>query len=218
MIRKLRRSAAAFVALVVVVLVAVVSAVAGCGGNASASALTTRSITKAQATAYAHAVNLRAGDLPGMSVTSPERESPTPTQKNRRSERCVGNVNPKLVLADIRSATFTSPANEEIHSTVEVLPSTSLARRNNAANDSQRAIKCAERFLPGEFNKSNGTRVRYGHISITRLPNPLPGVPGSFGIRISIPILGVPAAIEPTEPHLLLRPSKRPTGLVGFGV
>jgi hypothetical protein len=109
-----------------------------------------------------------------------------------------------MAIADIQSATFTSAADEEIHSAVEVLPSASLARRNNAANDSQRAIKCVERFLPGESGKSNGTRVHYGHISVTRLLSPLPGAPGSFGIRITIPILGVPTAIEPTTPHLYL--------------
>ena len=69
MIRKVLRSAATCLALV-----AIVSAVVGCGGSASAPATpaTSEPITKAQATAYAHAVNLRAADLPGMSIASPE--------------------------------------------------------------------------------------------------------------------------------------------------
>jgi hypothetical protein len=197
--QRLLRSTALFFAVAITC-----GSLAACGSNAAAPTPATRPITKAEATAYAHAVNLRASDVTGTSITSPEREAPTPTPTTRQTERCVGNVNPTVVIADIHSATFTSAAHEEIHSSVEVLPSASIAAQNNAANRSQRAIKCAERFLPTELDKSNGSSVHYGHMSITRLANPLPGVPGSFGLRIAIPILGVPTTIEPTTPHLYL--------------
>ena len=91
---------------------------------------------------------------------------------------------------------------EEIYSNVEVMPTVALAAQNNAANRSQRALSCAARFIPQLLGKSSGTRVHYGPVTITRLPSPLPGIRGSFGFRIAIAILGVPAAIEPTTPHL----------------
>jgi hypothetical protein len=202
MIRKLLWSATAFLALVVVV-----SAVAGCGGNASAPAASAASpsITKAQATAYAHAVNLQAADLPGMSVASPESQALPPKQVDREANRCIGNVNPDLSVVRIHSGTFTGAAeaeHEQIRSAVEVMPTETLAARNDAANRSQRALSCTARFAPRLLGKASTGRVHYGPLKVSRLPNPLPGIRGSFGIRIAITILGVPAAIEPTQPHL----------------
>jgi hypothetical protein len=195
-----------------VALVAVGSALSGCGGSSSASpvgatASASAPVTKAQAAAYAQAVNLQAADLPGMSVRSPESESPPPNQLGREEERCAGTVNPNLSLVKIHSATFAGAAeaeHEQIRSAVEVMPTATLAARNNAASQSQRALACAARFAPRLLARENAARVHYGPLAITRLPNPLPGAPGSFGIRIAITILGVPAAIEPTQPHLYI--------------
>jgi len=201
MIRKVLRSAAACLALV-----AVVSAMASCGGSSTAAAISAAStpITRARATAYAHDVNLQAADLPGMSVTSPEGEHPG-SRRLDQVERCAGNVNPDLVVANIHSASFsgtTDPEHEQIRSEIEVMPSAVIAERNNAANRSQRALACAKRLFPLELASQGGGRVHYGAVTVSRLPNPLPGVPGSFGYRIAVSILGVPKAIEPTQPHL----------------
>lgn len=191
---------------------AVCNTLLGCGGSGPAAtvpvnASTSPPITRAQAASYAHAVNLRAADLPGMSVTSPERESPRPTRSDREADHCVANVNPDLSVAKINSAKFAGAVeaqHEGIYSNVEVMPTVTLAARNNAANRSQRALSCAARFITKQLDKSNRARVHYGPIKITRLPGPLPGVHGSFGVRIDVAILGVPAAIEPTEPHLYI--------------
>jgi hypothetical protein len=209
MIRKVPRSAAACLALV-----AMVSAVAGCGGSTSAPATsasatatataTSEPITKAQATAYAHAVNLRAADLPGMSIAAPEGEHPASGRLDQ-VERCAGNVNPDLVVANIHSASFTGttePEHEQIRSVVEVMPNAAIAEQNNAANRSQRALACAKRFFPLELGSQNGGRVHYGAVTVSRLPSPLAGVPGSLGYRVAVNILGVPKAIEATQPRL----------------
>jgi hypothetical protein len=207
MIRKVPRSAAACLALV-----AMVSAVAGCGGSTSAPATsatatataTSEPITKAQATAYAHAVNLRAADLPGMSIAAPEGEHPASGRLDQ-VERCAGNVNPDLVVANIHSASFTGttePEHEQIRSVVEVMPNAAIAEQNNAANRSQRALACAKRFFPLELGSQNGGRVHYGAVTVSRLTSPLAGVPGSLGYRVAVNILGVPKAIEATQPRL----------------
>jgi hypothetical protein len=189
---------------------AICNVLSGCGGSTTAVAVphavaASSPVTRAQAAHYAHVVNLKAGDLPGMSVTSPEREARRPGRADREADRCAANVNPDLRVAKINSAKFVGAAeaqHEQIYSNVEVMPTVALAAQNNAANRSQRALSCAARFIPQLLGKSSGTRVHYGPVTITRLPSPLPGVRGSFGFRIAIAILGVPAAIEPTTPHL----------------
>jgi hypothetical protein len=178
----------------------------GCGTSATAGAAPTAS-TKAQAASYAAAVNLRAADVPGMISTAPEREAPPLTPEDRENERCAGNVDPSLIVAKILSGKFAGEGgteHEQVQSTVEVMTSATVAARNHAANWGRRAFSCAERLFPKALARSNGGRVRYGHLKITRLPNPLAGVPGSVGVRIAVPILGVPAAIEPNQPYLYI--------------
>jgi hypothetical protein len=205
-IMPLHRPAAAWLAIA-----AAGGAFAGCGGSTTTAAVPRASAlatpTKAQATAYAQAVNLRAADLPGMSVAELERESPPSKPMGRELERCVGTVNPDLRIVKIISAKFAGAVeaqHEQINSNVEVWPTATLAARNNAASQSRRATSCAERLLPRLLAKSSGARVHYGRVTVTRLPDPLPGVDGSFGIRIAVAILGVPAAIEPTQPSLYI--------------
>jgi hypothetical protein len=184
--------------------------IAGCGGSGSASAVGTTAapsvpVTKAQAMAWAHAVNLQAADLPGMTVTSREGPSPASTGVGREINRCAGLVNPGVSVVGIRSAKFAGVAeteHEQINSAVEVMSSAAVAARNNAVAQSQRALSCAERLLPRLYAKQNGGRVRYGALKVSRLSDPLPGAPGSFGIRVAISILGVPGSAEPTQPHL----------------
>jgi hypothetical protein len=203
MIRKVLRSVATGLALV-----AIVSAVAGCGGSASApvTSATSTPITKMQAKVYAHAVNLQEADLPGMNMTSPEGEK-ADARRVGEVERCAGNLTASRVVANIHSATFSGsnePEHEQIRSDVEVMPSAALAEQNNASNRSQRALACAKRLFPLKLAGKGGSRVHYGSVTVTRLPYPLAGVTGGFGYRIAVAILGVPKAIEPTQPHLYI--------------
>jgi len=185
------------------------SAIVACGGGTTRSATVTpadagQAITKAQANAYARAVNLQAGDLPGMRTTSPEGEKPDATHVGE-VERCAGNLTASKVVLNAHSATFSGSSeseHEEIRSDVEVMPSAALAEQSNASDNSQRALACAKRLFPRQLAGKNGSRIRYGSVTVSRLPYPLPGVPGGFGYRIAVAILGVPATIEPTQPYL----------------
>jgi hypothetical protein len=110
-------------------------------------------------------------------------------------------------IVNIFSATFVAGGETEhefIRSAVEVFPSASVAARHIAVNASQRAIACLARFIPKSAARENTTHVHYGPFAVTRLPDPLPGVPGSFGIRISAAILGVASVVTPTEPHIYI--------------
>ncbi len=139
-----------------------------------------------------------------MSITSAEGEKPD-AKHIGQVERCAGNLTGSHLVASIHSATFSGssePEHEEIRSVVEVMPSAALAEQNNTSNRSQRALACAKRFFARELAGKGGSRVHYGPVTVSRLPNPLSGASGSFGYRISVAILGVPSAIEATQPHL----------------
>jgi hypothetical protein len=135
-------------------LVAVGGVLAGCGGNNAPATSTTQSvsapITKAQARAYARAINLRAADLPRMNAGKPEHEGKAPTRLELALAHCDGELNPQLRVLNRVSPTFTSSAegeyeyeseneneneneHEQIHSTVEVLPNQTIAAQHNAA-------------------------------------------------------------------------------------
>jgi hypothetical protein len=118
-------------------------------------------------------------------------------------QRCVGIGKLAQPIVKVDSAKFVAVSgsqHEQIVSNVEVMPTAALAATKYAAEQSARGISCAERLLLPKLDAQNGSRVHFGHARITRLPDPLPGVEGVVGIRLSVPILGVPAAIEPTQP------------------
>ncbi len=195
-------------AVAALLAIAAASAVAtGCGGSSEhdGAGNASRPITRARALAYARAVNMKASDLPEMTATSHEREIASASKEGLEMRSCAANLAPKLRVLKVGSAKFAGvlgSEHQEIWSNVEVMPTAALAARDNTVDKSQRTLTCAEHVLPRIFGKQNGPRVHYGPISITRLSNPLPGVAGSYGIRITVPILGVPTATEPTEPHL----------------
>jgi hypothetical protein len=197
-------------------LVALGGVLAGCGGNNAPAASATQSIsapiTKAQAAAYAHAVNLRASDLPDMDVSKPEHEEKAPTHTGLQLARCAGELDPLPRVLARSSPRFTSPveegeeeqAKEVISSSVEVLPTPAVAAEHDAASISPRGLRCLERYIPAALAKGNGRRVRYGPVTLRRLPDPLPGVAGSAAIELTTTLLGIPRQVAPTPPHVYI--------------
>lgn len=182
MISLMHRTIVAMLAIAATAMLA-----AGCGGSSSAGSATAP-ITQARATAYAKAVNLKLADLPGMSVQSPEGDAPA-GPLGGEAARCSGAVNPALMVARIRSANFSGAAHELIRSTVIVWPSVALATRDQVVGRSQRALLCAQRLFSRELAQRIGVKLHVGQVRVSRRA-PLPGVPGSFGVRIETPILG----------------------------
>jgi len=200
-------------------IVAAGGVLAGCGENNAPAASATQSgsapITKAQATAYAQAVNLRAADLPEMNAGKPEHEGKAPTRLELALARCDGELNPQRRVLNRVSPTFTTftegedvgegeDEHEEIHSSVEVLPTVTIAAEHNAAQISPRGLNCIRRLIPAAFAKSNTRRLHYGPVTLHHLPNPLPDVPGSFAVEITTSVLGVPSQIAATPPHVYI--------------
>jgi len=86
----------------------------------------------------------------------------------------------------------------------ESISSTSSAAQHNAAQISPRGLACIKRFIPVSLAKTNTRRLRYGPVTLTHLPNPLPGVPGSFAVQITTSVIGIPSQIAATPPHVYI--------------
>jgi RHS repeat-associated protein len=73
-----------------------------------------------------------------------------------------------------------------VRSAVEVMPTAAFAARDNAVARSARGRACLARALP---EQSSGP-LRYGPVSVSSLPNVLPGADGSFGLRLTTTVIG----------------------------
>lgn len=175
-------------------LVATGALAAGCGSSGGSSAssgspIAGTSITKARAVAYAQAVNLGAADVPRSSIIKAEGEGKAPTVAGVEFERCAGGMSPERRIVDMHSSSFrvaSASKGGRVRSAVEVMPTAALAARNNAVARSARGRACLARALP---EQSTG-RLRYGPVSVSSLPNLLPGADGSFGLRLTTTVIG----------------------------
>lgn len=173
-------------------------ALSACGSSTPSTAQSGGApVTRAQAAAYAAAINLKASDMTGLTVGKPESEHVVPTPSSEELARCAGEVDPATLILDRDSPTFVGVVNGEhelISSGVEVLPSAAVAKQHFVAQDAQRAITCLRRRIPHELAAQDGARVHFGQVDVTRLPDRAK-IPNSEAIRVSVPILGVPNAI-----------------------
>ncbi len=139
---------------------------------------TSRSITRAQARTYAHAVNLRGYDVPGMTQVAPEG----PTEDGGDWEtfaRCNGELRSVHTVVTIHSPTFRYRdrlEDQSVYSTVAVLPSERAADRYLAVLTSARGRTCItysyNRWRLRRAAKRNSLHL--GPIAATPLPAPAP--------------------------------------------
>jgi hypothetical protein len=174
---------------------------AGCGGTAASVAgvpsPTSGPITKAQAVAYARAVNLQAGDLPGFTSSGSETEAPKPGRLALKEIRCSGGLNPARRITQIESTEFTAEINRAFYgkimkSSVKVSPTPALVAFNNNPSRKSRARACFVRFLDALHERTNRERKgqrQIGPFTITTVPNPLHGVSHSFLTTINETLL-----------------------------
>jgi hypothetical protein len=180
----------ALAAIIVLLVVAAATALAtGFSVNKAVFGARTASITKAQAVAYAHAVNLRAGDVPGMARTAPGKSEGARERSSSRSlARCAGVMSQGQQLVDISSPSFTRNGaleQEQVSSGVSVLSSAADAAREFAAISSARGRACIARFAEHELSRESSGLLHYRGIVVTRLSAPLSGIGASFGLRLT---------------------------------
>jgi hypothetical protein len=188
----------------------------GCGtGSDAASASraspstskTDTSVKEAQAITYAQAVNLRAGDLPGLVTVGGSRSSENAPLGGLGSA-CHVVTAPAGSLGAVSSPTFQRRQQSTGHTTsylpveavssgVYVVRSAALASREiaevRAAATSSAVVICLRRHLEDERANvgSEGAKVGvpagkplFSDVQVSVLPSPVQGVP-AFGLRIS---------------------------------
>jgi hypothetical protein len=165
--------------------------------GSSSDPSTPRTITPAQAGTYAHAVNLRGYDVPGMTQVAPEG----PINDRGSWEafvRCTGELRSTHTVVSIHSPIFTYSDRlrfQLAYSTVAVLPSERAADRYLAVLASARARGCIthnyRRLLLG--HTAERKPLRLGPIAITPLAAPAPASYRGLGpyrataLRLTIP-------------------------------
>jgi hypothetical protein len=185
-------------------------ALTGCGAATQASSVghTTAAptphpaITKAEAKAFAHAVNLRAADLPNMRVTGAEHREARLQQIDHAFASCLGSTKPLDYLARIHSPKFTSETEGEfeyewIGSLVEVRRTAASAQASDARLLATRGLSCVRRLVSTAFNTHGA--IGYAPVEVTRLPTVLPGVAGSFGFRFKTAIVSLSYLSRPVH-------------------
>ncbi len=145
--------------------------------------------TKAQALAYARAVNLRAADVPGFhgSSRSHEHETAAQAQAEHALNRCLGGRGGAAALAELSSKDFEAQAgilSASVSSQVSVARTAALAASELAEFRSPRARGCLMRYLDLLF-KGGQYHGAFRVVSIVAGTPPAPGASGSFGWRIS---------------------------------
>jgi len=188
------------------VFVLAVFVLAGCGGSGhggesgvsgrgQTSRSEHRSLTRAQALAFARAVNLTAADLPGF------RHGPKHAQETQREKRltehlrrCAGAggsaANASGALAEQDSGSFRVQRDVldfAVSSEVSVERRAELAARELAVIRSKRVRDCFARYLDDVLKGESHGGAALKPVSIQAGTPPAPGTSGSFGWRITEP-------------------------------
>lgn len=165
------------------------------------------SLKESQVTTYAQAVNLRAGDLPGL-VSLGASHSSENAPLGGLGSACHVVTAPTGSLGAVASPTFQRQQKSTRHATsylpleavssgVSIVRSATLASREiaqvKAAASSSAVVTCLKRHLAGqranvvsEGAKSGAPAGKplFSHVQVSALPSPIQGVP-AFGLRIS---------------------------------
>ncbi len=161
-----------------------------------------RSWTRAQAQAFARAVNLTAADVPGFMVVPPSRLGATPAERRLQAEtaRCLGGSGTGGVtgtgsgagssagLAEVSSPHFQREAgarSASVSSEVNVSRTSALASRELAEIRSARTRACLTRYMQQVLGSRAGGGVSSA-VSVVGGNPPAAGTTGGFGWRITV--------------------------------
>ncbi len=160
-----------------------------------ASAASFRPPTTHQASAFAHAVNIRAADVPDFRVVTPEHEHESAREKRIEHEmlRCVGRHGAGHALVEASSKEFgrEGPAfKRDVQSEVSVEGSAAAANKELVAIRSAHARECFTHYLDLLFQGPEFRGAHISPVSIAADTPPAPGATGSFAWRIKTAVSG----------------------------
>ena len=188
-------------------LLLVATLLAGCGGRdqstgsgaakqAKSRSAAPHAATRAQALAFARAVNLTSADLPGFRH-SPKHDSETQREKRftERLRRCAGvsgsaSAGGGGALAEQDSGSFRLQRDVielSVSSEVSVERRADLAARELAVIRSKRVRECFASYLNLVLKSQSHAGATLKPVSIQAGTPPAPGAAGSFGWRITEP-------------------------------
>ncbi len=149
---------------------------------------------KARALAFAQAVNLRAGDVPGFRASGKERKLTTPAERQSgvQLQRCIGGGAAGRALGEQSSPSFrrgATIAQQSVSSSVTVARSATIAAKELSEIQSAHARSCFVRYLQQLFKGGTAGGTSIGAVSVAHGTPPAPNGGGSFGLRISTTIL-----------------------------
>jgi len=142
--------------------------------------------SRAQALAYAHAVNLNASDIPGASVDAKRAHGATANER-REYRACERFIAPSHKLAESSSPKLKRGQElemEQITSSVEVLSSERAVARQFVLLAMPSLRKCAARALTRNLDDKPLREAHWGHVKVSQLPVKAPGTSATIGIRI----------------------------------
>ena len=195
---------AALKACALAALAAVPAALAGCGGGGDTHAVgsvstSTAALARAQQAriaAYAHAINVRAEDVPGMKAWAPERETGRPPL-GVNLHRCdhdplsdelaaVGSTRYRHRgrIVEVHGRRVLQLPTENVWSTVYVMSSEAVAREDLATFASASARKCVQAAISAESKTEFQGEPARSQIAVSPLSLQLPGAT-VYGIRLS---------------------------------
>jgi hypothetical protein len=154
---------------------------------------TGHSLSKTQALAFAHAVNLTAADLPGFKPsTEGHHETAIEQRRERELRSCTGGTsNGGGNLAQFSSPDFKLERgilDLSVNSEVSVARTSALAANGLATIRSTHFRECLSHYLDLLFKEQSHGGTTVGPISIVQGTPPASGTTGSFGWRITATI------------------------------
>jgi hypothetical protein len=162
-------------------------------GASLAATASTSPVTKKQATAFAHAVNLTAADLPGFKLSTSAGANPESAAEKRLEHQLLHCVHPASTkgLVEVSSAEFereTESSHESVQSQVTVAPSAGLASRELAVIRSGHSRSCVSHYLDLYFKGKQYSGAKVSPVVVTPGTVAAPGTSGGFAWRISIAV------------------------------
>lgn len=158
--------------------------------NAPPSTTANAPWTHARAQAFAAGVILKPSDLPGFSAT-PHQTTAADRRNVAQLASCAGAVDPSRRIVDVHSDDFGRGSGlhlQQAGSSVDVLPSASLAAQDFAKFTAGGAQTCVSAYLARALSQSpSSSPVKFGTPTILRLAPPPGTTANSFGYRFVLP-------------------------------
>jgi len=148
-----------------------------------------RTLAKAQAMAFARAVNLRPADVPGFRASS-EHERKTAAEKRLEPElrRCLGSSAETKGLVESSSKGFERAAgiaSQSVSSEVTVAQAPAVVDKELATIRGGHLPACLSHYFDLLLESQNIHGASIGPVSTKQGSPPAPGMTGSFGLRFT---------------------------------